>query len=415
MKTRLMRKIDYFVGIPICLLFSFLHNISNLVLKKNRSIKDPKRILFIKFFGLGTIVLASPAIKKCREMYSNAEFYFLTFAENRELLSLLNVTDNISVFTISTKTFFGFARDVVKTAYKLQKLHLDVVIDFEFFSRFTSILAFMIRAKCRVGFYNHFIEGLYRGNFLTHKVLYNHYQHTSVAFLDMIETMRVGDELPYNKMGYSTLPYLEDQGIMFRRTREEADKCRKKFGLAASDRLVLLNPNISEGFIDLRMWPLSHFAQLSRTLLDEHEDMKIGIIAPPQNIPVADELASLINSERVVNFAGQTTLAELCMLLDLSCVMVTNDSGPAHLAALTGTHVITMFGPDTPVLFRPLTKRSSELFLNLGCSPCGTIYNGKQTVCRDNQCMKRITPEMVGKIIVTEIKCTPAPCANQMI
>ena len=410
-----MRKIDYYVGIPICLLFSLLHNVSKLILKSDITLVDPKKILFIKFFGLGTIVLASPAVKKCREMYSEADFYFLTFEENKELLSLLNVTGNITVLTISSKTFFGFARDVVKTVHRLQKLHLDVVVDFEFFSRFTSILSFLIRAKYRVGFYNHFIEGLYRGNLLTHKVLYNHYQHTSVAFLDMIETMRVGDELPYNKMGCESLPYLEDAGITFRRTGEETDDFKKKFGLTATDRLVLLNPNISEGFIDLRRWPLSHFVQLARTLLSEYEDLKIGIIAPLQQMPVAEELTRLIDSERIVDIAGKTTLAELCMLLDHSCFLVTNDSGPAHLAALTGTYVITMFGPDTPVLFRPLTKRSSELFLHLGCSPCGTIYNGKQTVCRDNQCMKRITPEMVNKIIIAETECTPASCARQMM
>jgi hypothetical protein len=47
------------------------------------------------------------------------------------------------------------------------------------------------------------------------------------------------------------------------------------------------------------------------------------------------------------------------------------------------------------VLFGPLAERSANIFLGLGCSPCGSIYNGKRTICRDNQCLKRITPDVV--------------------
>jgi ADP-heptose:LPS heptosyltransferase len=135
-------------------------------------------------------------------------------------------------------------------------------------------------------------------------------------------------------------------------------------------------------------------------LLRDFPDLRIGIIGSGKDLPVARELERLIGDDRVVNFAGRTSLLELCILLDVSRCLVTNDSGPAHLAALTDTRVVTLFGPDTPALFAPLARRSVNLFLQLGCSPCGSIYNGKRTICRDNQCLKRITPEAVlGEVV----------------
>jgi ADP-heptose:LPS heptosyltransferase len=403
MKTGIMRKIDYHVGIPVCFLFSCLHKLSRRVLRKDRTITSPRKILFIKFFGMGTIILATPAIKRCQELYPDAELYFLTFSENKGLFGLINAADRIKVLSISSTSVVSFVTDTIKILAQLRRERFDVAIDLEFFSRFTSILSFLSRARCRVGFYNYFIEGLYRGDFLTHKVFYNHYQHTSLAFLDMIETMRMGDAFPYNKIQYSTPLHPRDLGIAFTVSDDDRRACREKFALTGAERLVLLNPNISEGFIDLRRWPLPHYAALARKLLADFPDVRIGIIGSGNDLPVALDLEKQIGDGRVVNFAGRTSLRELCVLLDSSRCLVTNDSGPAHLAALADTHVITLFGPDTPALFSSLAKRATSMFLGLGCSPCGSIYNGKRTICRDNQCLKRIIPDMVYQEVVKEL------------
>jgi lipopolysaccharide heptosyltransferase II len=358
-------------------------------------VENPRKILFMKFFGFGTMILATPAIKRCQELYPDAEIHFLTFHENKPLFDLLTIAGEIKVITVRTSSMASFVADIAKVLLRLRKERFDVVLDLEFFSRFSSILSFLSRSRSRVGFHNHFIEGLYRGDFLTHKVFYNHYQHTSLAFLDMVETMKLGEEFPYNKIQYCVPPIPGDLGITFKASGEERRGCMENFGLDGSERLVLLNPNISDGFIDLRRWPLPNFAALARSLLSDFHDLRIGVIGSGKDLKVARELEQLIGDERVTNLAGRTSLLDLCFLLDGSHCLVTNDSGPAHLAALTDTRVITLFGPDTPMLFAPLARRSVNMFLHLGCSPCGSIYNGKRTTCRDNQCLKRITPEMV--------------------
>jgi lipopolysaccharide heptosyltransferase II len=403
MKTNLMRKIDYYVGIPVCFIFSCFHSLSRLLFKKDRTITNPGKVLFIKFFGLGTIVLATPALKRCQQFYPDAELHLLTFEENRRIFDLITICQEIKVHSISSSSMGSFLYGTLKTLVRLREERFDVVIDLEFFSRFTSIISFLSRSRCRIGFYNYFIEGLYRGDFLTHKVFYNHYQHTSLAFLDMIESMRMGSALPYHKIQNRDLVLLREAGIHFTALGTEREKIRDKFQLDPSERLVLLNPNVSEGFIDLRRWPLTHFANLAGELLRNYPDVRIGIIGSENDTPTAKELEQLIDHARVTNFAGKTSLAELCQLLDSSLCLVTNDSGPAHLAALADIPVITLFGPDTPSLFSPLAKQATSMFLQLGCSPCGSIYNGKRTVCQDNQCLKLITPEMVYQAVVREL------------
>jgi len=83
------------------------------------------------------------------------------------------------------------------------------------------------------------------------------------------------------------------------------------------------------------------------------------------------------------------------VLYTLSELLITNDSGPAHFAALTPASVLTLFGPETPSLFGAPTPRSTSLWLGLACSPCVNAYNNRQSPCRNNRCMQGITVERV--------------------
>jgi ADP-heptose:LPS heptosyltransferase len=83
------------------------------------------------------------------------------------------------------------------------------------------------------------------------------------------------------------------------------------------------------------------------------------------------------------------------ILYDLAELMVTNDSGPAHYSTLTSIDVITLFGPETPAVFGARTPRSHILWTGLVCSPCVNAFNDRQSACRQNLCMERITVDEV--------------------
>ena len=75
--------------------------------------------------------------------------------------------------------------------------------------------------------------------------------------------------------------------------------------------------------------------------------------------------------------------------------LVTNDSGPLHIAELIRTRTVSFFGPETPVLFGPLGEGHKVLYKGINCSPCITVYNAKTVRCirKVPECVSRISPD----------------------
>ena len=79
MKMKLMRKIDYYLGMPMCYLFASLEMLKRSVQFKNKSLGKVKKILIIKFLGIGSISLVTPTIAALRNNFPQAKIYFLSF------------------------------------------------------------------------------------------------------------------------------------------------------------------------------------------------------------------------------------------------------------------------------------------------------------------------------------------------
>jgi ADP-heptose:LPS heptosyltransferase len=83
-------------------------------------------------------------------------------------------------------------------------------------------------------------------------------------------------------------------------------------------------------------------------------------------------------------------------LLRAAALLVTNDSGPLHLADALGTPTVSFFGPETPTLYGPRGPRNTVLYRAIDCSPCISIYNAKTVRCM------RSAPECLSGITVDE-------------
>ncbi len=98
----------------------------------------------------------------------------------------------------------------------------------------------------------------------------------------------------------------------------------------------------------------------------------------------------------MVNLAGKSHIGELVALLAHAEVVVSNDSGPMHIAAAVGTSIVALFGPETPVLYGPLCaspgQRHAVHYLGLRCSPCMFVHDNKVLSCwfSQAQCMTGI-------------------------
>jgi ADP-heptose:LPS heptosyltransferase len=230
---------------------------------------------------------------------------------------------------------------------------------------------------------------------MTHRLLYNPHLHTSQMFEAMVVALNrdpaVLPTFDFTPDGRAALP-------SFRPSKTEIDEVNalleRENPRIASAPLILLNPNASD-LLPLRRWPATRYVQLARRLLERYPDVFIGLTGGSSETASNSQLADEIDSDRIVQLAGKTTLRQLLVLYRRSEILVTNDSGPAHFASLTPIHVVTLFGPETPVLFSAQSPNNTALWAGIACSPCVNAYNNRQSGCRNNLCMQAITVDEV--------------------
>jgi ADP-heptose:LPS heptosyltransferase len=392
---RTLQRTDRWVGAPLCALLTLLRRIFESAGQlRPRQIES---ILFVKFAEQGSTVLAYPAIRRAIEMVGRQNVYFVVFEDNRFILDAMEIIPDGNVITIATKSVFELATGALRAVLQVRKIGIDAVVDMEFLTRFSAILTFTTGAKSRVGFHTFFGDGPYRGDLMTHRLSYNPHLHTSQMFEVMVEALtRDPAVLPT----FDFMPAANQPLPKFRPSPSEVAEINALLQCEnpriRSAPLVLLNPNASD-LLPLRRWPADRYVELASRLLERYSELFIGFTGAPSEAAANNQLADEVGSCRVVQFAGKTTLRQLLVLYTRSDILVTNDSGPAHFASMTPIRVITLFGPETPVLFAARSPNATALWAGIACSPCVNAYNNRQSVCRNNLCMQAITVDDVFK------------------
>ena len=389
MKVATQRLIDRYVGMIIC----FLLSIINRFFKKESEPVEPKNILIILLSEMGALVLGYPMFQRLKEKYPAAALHIVLFEKNREVVELLGIIPPENIIVINDKSMPVFAQSTLGALSKMRKLKIDTVIDCELFSRISSILSYLSGAAVRVGFHPHTQEGLYRGNFMNRPVLYNPYHHISRQFLTLVEAI----ESPSHPKAIRAVAddKLEIPAMTFGQ-KEIEDAKKRLFDQAPgikSKKIVLIYPG--GGLLPIRAWPLDYYCGLAEELLKRGYAVCIIGLAEDKN--VARSILSRTQNENCVDLTGYTkTIRELMLIFYFSSLLITNDGGPGHFAALTPVPAIIFYGPETPRLYGPLDPKAQNIFLDLSCSPCVTAYNHRNSPCDgDNLCLKKIRPDHV--------------------
>jgi ADP-heptose:LPS heptosyltransferase len=179
-----MRLIDRHLGSWLCGCFSL---ISRLERRGRRPPEEPlrlKKILVMKYFGMGSLILASPMVRALRQRYPNARIDLLTIEQNRSLVEVLPIFDN--VHTVDPHSLSSVVISMTRALRYIRRERYDVVIDAEFFSRLSTLVSYFTRARYSVGF---FLPEIWRGNFLTHPVHFNYYRHAILAFMALAKSV----------------------------------------------------------------------------------------------------------------------------------------------------------------------------------------------------------------------------------
>ena len=396
MRTATIRAIDYYSGRTGCFVLTCLRRILRALGIRERPKGPARKIFFIKLVEQGATVLAYDALERAIALVGRDHVYFCAFEKNREILDILGVIPDQNILTIRTDTPLALIKDTLHVIARARRDHVDAIIDMEFFARGSAMLAYLCGGTRRVGIDRFTCEAPYRGNLMTHRLQHNPYVHTAVAYRLLVEALQhPPDTIPQGKV--PTDQFAPAVPVFHPEEEERERLCGllvEATGWAPGKPLVVLNPN-SDDSLTVRKWPLERYTQLGKRILESHPDATIAIVGTPEERGPAAALAAAIDAPNAVSLAGQTSLRDVVVLLALGDVLVTNDCGPAHFAAMTPIHVVVFFGPETPTLFRPLGDRVHVIHKPLACSPCLNVLNHRLSPCHDNRCIQAITVDEV--------------------
>src|SRR6476619_3577944 len=270
---------DRWLGAPLCAVLTLVRKVFGPG-RPSRACPVHK-ILFIKFAEQGSTVLAYPAIRRATAMVGRENVYFVVFEDNRFILDVMEIIPEQNVITISTKSPFALATGAFRAILRARKIDIDSVIDMEFLTRFSAMLTFLTGAKSRVGFHTFFGDGPYRGDLMTHRLLYNPHLHTSQMFEAMVEALtRDPSVLPT----FDFRPSANQPLARFRPSLSEVAEInallQRENPRIGSAPLILLNPNASD-LLPLRRWPSLRYVELARGLIARYPEAVIAFTGAP--------------------------------------------------------------------------------------------------------------------------------------
>ena len=160
----------------------------------------------------------------------------------------------------------------------------------------------------------------------------------------------------------------------------------QEHGLKKSDFLVVINPG---GNWDLKRWPKENFAQLADRLIKDYQ-AKVLLTGAKKDLSLAQDIAALMKGRPII-LCGKTSLGQLAALMENVNLVISNDSGPMHIALSQKARVIALFGPTSCKITGPYGQNNYLVIQkDVGCKvPC------YQLNCRNNRCMKAISVDEV--------------------
>jgi ADP-heptose:LPS heptosyltransferase len=393
MNIELMRKVDYWCGIPLTALMTAWCRVMDRF-RHRVALAEVTRVLFIELSEMGSAILVDPALRTVAQRH---EVYFLIFKRNAASLRIFNTVADANVCTIREDSLVTLAWDTLRFTIWCRRKRIDAAVDLELFSRVTAILSALSGAAVRIGFHNPRSEGLYRGGILTHPVAYNPHVHIARNFVSLSDPIvhpdRYRDALNRRHIGHGEVRLAQVRPAEPAIERVRHILRRRIPALMPQHRLFLVNANAGE-FLPQRKWPKGHFARFIELFLERNADVLVLLTGSPKERADVEEIASRVNSARCLNIAGDLDFEDLPALYAMAEALLTNDSGPAHFASAVGLRTYVLFGPETPALYAPLNN-SVPIYAGLACSPCVTAANHRDTPCQDNQCLKLIDPAIV--------------------
>ena len=158
-------------------------------------------------------------------------------------------------------------------------------------------------------------------------------------------------------------------GALLFLSKDEIRQAKETLGknqITPEDLLIGINPGATYG--SSKRWYPERFSQVAGALVQKYH-AKIILFGGPGERDIAEEIVRASGCS-LLNMAGQTTIRGLMALLSQCRLLITNDSGPMHIAAALGVPVAAIFGSTDPALTTPIGTGHVVVRKDVPCSPC---------------------------------------------
>ncbi|MBI4335285.1 MAG: glycosyltransferase family 9 protein [Candidatus Omnitrophica bacterium] len=329
-----------------------------------------KRILIVRTDRIGDVVLSTPVIKALKKAYPLAFIAMMVAPRARDIVKGNPYLDEVLVFD---KVRYGGFFGTLRFAATLKKRHFDTALVLHPTQRVHAIL-WLAGIQRRIGLDKKW------GFLLTEKLPHTKQfgqRHEVDYNLDMLRSLGVETN---------------DRELLVPINDEDKSRVMsilKRNGIGEDDDFVVIHPAAS---CASKRWPCERFAAVGDRIAGRFHK-KIIIVAGATDRDFGGRTAEAMDEE-ALDLSGDLSIGELAALLERASLLVSNDSGPVHIAVALGIPVVAIFGRNQPGLsskrWGPIGRHDIILHKDAGCVEC-LAHNCKIGF----RCLLAIEPEEV--------------------
>ncbi len=326
---------------------------------------------------IGDLIMATPVLSDIRRFFPKAHITAMVINPTGDLLKGDHDIDELFCFNkIRSLGRRDERRDIVENLRR-GNYDLGIILPLSFSSAWYFWLGHVRR---RVGY-----PGRGRRFFLTEPVSFPnhlHQQHLVTTYKMVLDPLGI----PIS----DTRPriFLSDEEIV------EARRLLKRFGVSFGHTVVGINPGAAYG--SAKCWLPDRFQAVTKKFT-QHPKIRVVYFGDSSSSGLVKEICRGFPTS-VINLAGLTALRELAALIKCCDVVLTNDSGPMHIAAALGVPLVALFASTSEVVTGPY-KTGTVIHKHVPCSPC---FRRKCPI--DFRCMKQIEVKEVYEAVTSLLK-----------
>lgn len=356
LSTKLL--LDRLLGRTFCYICVPATRLLRSIFRRDHSIlnSNVRCILIAKYFGLGSIIHATPMINALRKRYPNARFTFLTRRANAPLFCHIENIDTLLTVDDSSLPKLVWSTLRILMILVGERNRPDLFFDLELFSAYGAIVSLLSLARNRIGFFcsndTDFKTSLY-----THLVYFNFYMPIRLCYLQLARIADIARDAS------TDLPQLRVDDTT---TAATHDKLESIVGRRNPKGLIAVNVNAS-GLSLERRWPLDRFVAVAQHFAKE--GYCLVFVGSPDEYGYVQKAVDALQGD-VFNITASFSFAELLVVLRTCNTLLTNDSGIMNMGYALGMNTLALYGPCYPDQYHIHRSNTRAIYTQLYCSPC---------------------------------------------